>query len=215
MRTGASAQYGPSLPSQRATKAPAGLYVTPSLTLREGYDDNIRDAIQGSTQKEGDFIFRTEPGIVAGYRSAPFSLLANYLIAADVYAQNSDLDTFPSSQAASLTADYLPDPRPGLSMNGGYQESEYASQLNSAAVSEQTGNPATGIANGRSRTSLYYAGASATYALTPLSSALVDYLYDHNHQVGSPTNDSHDVDARFSHRFSETDVGDLGYIYRH
>ena len=215
IRTEASAQYGPSLPSTRASTAPAGLYATPSLSLRGGYDDNIQDAVQGSSQKEGDFVFRTEPGIFAGYRSAPFSLLANYSIAADVYADHSDLDAFPSRQQASLTADYLPDPRLDLTANGGYQESQYASQLNSAAVSEQTGVPATGISNGRARTSLYYAGASATYALTPLNSALVDYLFDHNHQVGSPTNDSHNVNGRFSHRFSETDVGDLGYIYRH
>jgi hypothetical protein len=194
---------------------PAGLYATPSLTLREGYDDNIQDAVQGSTQKEGDFVFRTEPAIVAGYRSAPFSLLANYLIAADVYAQHSSLDSFPSRQDADVTIDYLPDPRLDLSANGGYQESQYASQLNSAAASETSGLPATGISNGRARTTLYYAGAAAKYALTPLDNALADYVYDHNHQVGSPSNDSHSVDGRYSHRFTETDVGDLGFIYRH
>jgi len=211
--TRASAQYGPSLPS--GATVPAGLYATPSLTLRGGYDDNILDAVQGSPQKEGDFVFRSEPAIVIGYRSAPFSLLANYLVAADVYAQRSDLDTFPSRQEARLTADYVPDPRLDLTANGGYQESPYASQLNSAAVSEVTGLPATGISNGRARTTLYYAGASATYALTPLNSVLADYLFDHSHQVGSPSNESHNTDARFSHRFSETDVGDLGFIYRH
>ena len=216
MRTGASAQYGPSLPSgSAAATGPAGLYATPSLTLREGYDDNILDAVQGSADKEGDFIFRTEPAIVAGYRSAPFSLLANYLIAADVYADHSDLDAFPSRQVATLMADYVPDPRLDLTANGGYQESEYAGQLNSAAGSEQTGLPATGISNGRARTSIYYAGASAKYALSPLNSALADYLFDHSHQTGALTSESHSANARFSHRFSETDVGDLGYIYRH
>ncbi len=43
----------------------------------------------------------------------------------------------------------------------------------------------------------------------------MDYLFDNSHQVGAPTNDSHSANARFSHRFSETDVGDVGYIYRH
>lgn len=216
MQTGASAQYGPSLPSgQASSSSPAGLYATPSLTLREGYDDNILAAVQGSPDKEGDFIFRTEPAIVAGYRSAPFSLLASYLIAADVYAEHSDLDVFPSRQDAHASVDYLPDPRLDLTANGGYLESEYASQANSAAASETTGLPATGISNGRARTTIYSAGASATYALSPLNSALADYYFDHSHQVGSQTNDSHSVDGRFSHRFSETDVGDLGYIYRH
>jgi hypothetical protein len=194
---------------------PAGLYVTPSLTLSEYYDDNITAATQGSPAKEGDFVFRGEPGIVAGYRSAPFSLLGSYSIAADVYAEHPDFTVVPSRQIASLVAEYLPNPRLSLTANGGYQESEYANTLNSAEVSQQTGLPATGLSNGRARSELYYGGTSAKYALTPLTDASADYLYAHNHQVGFATNESHDVDARLSHRFTEVDVGDVGGIYRH
>jgi hypothetical protein len=216
MRAEALAQYGPSAPAAgRAATPPAGLYVTPSLTLREGYDDNITDEVQGDPAKEGDFIFRTQPQIVAGYQSAPFSLLASYLIAADVYAEHPSFNTFPARQEASLRADYLPDPKLGLSANGGYQQSQYSGQLNSAAASEQTGLPATGVSNGRARTTIYYAGASAKYTLTPLNSVLADYLFDHTHQVGTPSSEAHNVDTRFSHRFTETDEGDVGFIYRH
>jgi hypothetical protein len=196
--------------------AQAGLYVTPSLTLSEGYDDNIQSVPQGSPDKESDFIFRTEPGIIAGYKSAPFSLLAGYRVAADVYAEHSDFDAFPSTQEATLTTDYLPTPRLSLSARGGYQQTEYgAGQLNTAAVGDQTGLAPTGIENGRSRTVLYYAGASTTYELTPLNNMGAGYSFVHSDQVGASTDDSHSADGMFTHRFSETDSGDLGYIYRH
>jgi hypothetical protein len=194
---------------------PAGLYVTPSLTVREGYDDNIQSVPQGTPGKESDFIFRTEPGIIAGYQSAPFSLLAGYRVAADFYAEHSDFDVFPSRQEATLTMDYLPTQRLNLNVRGGYQQSQYAGELNSFAVGDQTGLAPTGIENGRSRTDLYYAGASAAYELTPLNSVSGGYSFVHSDQVGASTDDTHSADSMFSHRFSETDFGDLGFIYRH
>jgi hypothetical protein len=195
--------------------AQAGLYVTPSLTLSEAYDDNIRSVPQGDPDKESDFIFRTEPGILAGYKSAPFTLLAGYRVAADVYAEHSNFDAFPSRQDATLTTDYLPTPRLSLSARGGFQQSEYAGQLNSEVVGDQTGLPPTGIENGRARTELYYAGGSTTYELTQLNEVLAGYDFVHSDQVGSSTNDTHSVDGMFRRRFTETDSGDLGYIYRH
>jgi hypothetical protein len=215
VRGEALAQYVSGRSGGAGGPVPAGLYVTPSLTLSEYYDDNINAATQGSPAKEGDFVFRSQPGIVAGYRSAPFSLLGSYSIGADVYAEHPDFDVFPARQEASLTADYRPNPRLSLAANGGYQESQYANQLNSAEVSQQTGIPATGLSSGRARSELYYGGTSATYALTPLTDASADYLYSHNHQVGNATNESHDVDARLGHQFTEVDVGDVGGIYRH
>jgi hypothetical protein len=216
MRAEALAQYVSSGRSGGAGgAAPAGLYVTPSLTLSEYYDDNITAAVQGDPTKESDFVFRSQPGIIAGYRSAPFSLLGSYSISADVYAEHPDFNVFPATQQASLLANYLPTQRLSLMASGGYQESQYANQLNSAQVSQQTGLPATGLSNGRARSELYYAGATSSYALTPLTDASADYRFDHNHQVGNATNESHDADARLSHRFTEVDVGDVGGIYRH
>lgn len=199
----------------RRVAAPAGFYVTPSLTLREGYDDNIQSVPQGSPDKESDYIFRTEPGIIAGYQSAPFSLLAGYRVAADVYAEHPDFDVFPSRQEATLTMDYFPTQRLNLNVRGGFQQSQYAGQLNSAAVGDQTGLTPTGIENGRSRTELYYAGASTSYELSPLNRFLTDYSFVHSDQVGASTDDTHSVSPTFSHQFSETDFGDLAYIYRH
>src|SRR5262249_53694984 len=156
-------------------RAPAGFYVTPSLRIREEYDDNVFYTPQGGTttlqpspipgeppivvqnqKKTGDFVFISEPGILAGYRSAPFRLLAGYQIGADVYAQQSDLDAFPASQVASLVADYLPDPRLDLNVGGGYNQAQNPAQLNSATVATPAGLTPTGIQNGRSRSEIYY-----------------------------------------------------------
>ncbi len=213
--------------------APAGFYLTPSLRITEDYDDNIFSTPQQTTTtlpsttpgappivletpgKTSDFIFRATPGILAGYKSEPFSLLAGYEIGASVYADDSDLDSFPATQTASLTADYLPQPRLGLHVAGGYRESEDPAQLNSAAVSTVTGLAPTGIQNGRSRSELYYAGSSAEYELSLLNKVLASYAFNHNHQVGSVSQEVHTVNAGFIHRFTERDAGDLGYIFRH
>lgn len=199
----------------------AGWYVTPSVSLSEAYDDNIFFApsnqpagTQTSQSKQGDFIFRGTPGLNAGYKSGPFTLLGGYAVSGEVYAHNSDLNTIPAEQNATLETRYRPDPLLLLSFLGGYLQSEEAQQLNSPAVEAQTGVPATALQGQRARSSLYYLGPTATYQIDQLTSVSDGYDFSHTQQVGATSSDTHTVSASFDRRITERDMGDLAYTFQ-
>ena len=74
----------------------AGIYVTPSVSISEVYDDNIFNTssnddaesplppvpgLQATRRdREDDFITRGGAGLNGGYRSQPFTLLVGYLV---------------------------------------------------------------------------------------------------------------------------------------
>jgi hypothetical protein len=233
LSTVASAQQTGSAVSNKPV-GPAGFYLTPSVRVSERYDDNIFGIQQNppptlepsatpgeppvlvpGRKKQGDFIFNATPGLIGGYDSAPFSLLAGYSLGADVYAENSSQDSFPSNQTAALTARYHPNLLLEINAAGGYNQSQNPGELNSATVTNINGLTPTGIQNGRSRSVTYFAGSSASYKLSDLNDLRGSYNFNHLDQTGAPTQDQHTVDGTFSHRFTPLDVGDLGYVYRH
>ncbi len=233
LSTEASAQQGRSGGSSQRV-GPAGFYLTPSVSISERYDDNPFSVDQNppptlvpsttpgappvlvpGRKKQGDFIFRAGPGIVAGYDSMPFSLLAGYTIDADVYAEQSSQNAFPAAQTASLESRYRPNPLLEMSVLGGYDQTQNPGDLNSTTVTNVSGLTPTGIQNGRSRSVMYFVSPSASYKLSQLNDLAASYDFSHLNQVGAPSQDQHTADGRFSHRFTELDVGDLGYIYRH
>ena len=198
--------------------AQAGWYVTPSVSLSEVYDDNLfstpSNPPAGTQSKQGDFIFRGTPGVIAGYESKPFTLLGNYAIRGEVYAEDSDLDTIPAMQLATLETRYLPNPLLTLSFLGGYLESEQASQLNSPTVETVTGTPATALQGQRARSSLYNLNPGVSYQIDQLTTVRDGYSFLHTQQVGATSGDTHSVIASLDRKITEQDTGDLAYTFR-
>jgi hypothetical protein len=199
----------------------AAWYITPSVSLSEVYDDNLfatpsnqPTGTQTSQSKQGDFIFRGTPSVIAGYKSEPFTLLGGYAVTGEVYAHNSDLNTIPAEQNATLETRYRPDPLLLLSFLGGYLQSEQAQQLNSPAVEAQTGVPATALEGQRARSSLYHLGPEARYQIDQLTSVSDGYDFSHTQQVGASSSDTHAVSAAFDRRVTERDTGDLAYTFQ-
>src|SRR5262249_23942980 len=72
---------------------------------------------------ESDFITNFTLGLGAGYQSVPFTLVANFVVNPQVYAKNSELNTW-QNQTAGLTLNYLPDQRWTLGLGATYQRFE-------------------------------------------------------------------------------------------
>jgi TonB dependent receptor len=220
--------------------AQAGWYVTPSLSLSESYDDNIFSAqehisktavspavptepnpqatpiaVNAPRSKDDDFIFTATPGLEAGYQSEPFTLLAGYKFGAEVYAKRSELNSAPARQQLSLQGSYLPDPLLTLSLGGGYFESKYARELNTTAVSVQTGLPVTGLERGRARAETYFARPTASYSIDPVTTLTGGYGFAHSHEVGTPSSDTHEALLTLARKLGEIDTVELNYSYRH
>ena len=104
----------------------AGWYLTPSFRLTEEFDDNI---FATSSGKESDFISVFSPGIEAGYRSEPFTLLVNSGFDADVFAEHPELSDATSAWHAGLNLRYLPIRPLALGLHVAYIETNRPSNL--------------------------------------------------------------------------------------
>jgi hypothetical protein len=217
--------------------AQAGFYLTPSLGLAEAYDDNIFStpedqngapvvsetptpeqtpiAVGTRRSKTSDYIFQATPGLLGGYQSKPFTLLAGYKFGSEVYAEQSELSSAMARQDARVTSTYLPDPLLTLGVSGGYLESNNARQLNAPVISAETGLPATAQERPRARAEIYYASPSVAYQYDPLSRADASYTFSHSREVGATTSDTHNANTLLEREITQRDAADLGFIYNH
>src|SRR5262245_8552470 len=96
-------------PSGRAPTIPGivspGYYLVPSFRLTEEFDSNI---FATSSDRQWDFISRFSPGLTAGYRSDPFTLMLNGGFDAAVYARHPDLNDATQGWHLGLDSIYRP-----------------------------------------------------------------------------------------------------------
>jgi len=226
--------------------AQARLSLTPSVSVSEAYDDNIfseRDNEPSTTQAPAapgepqpaptpvvnrrhgpvdDFITRGTVGLKGGYESKPLSVVGGYSISGDAYADNSDLNTLPSEQAAIFNSTYATEQRLQLSFAGRYASTQEPRELNSPLPSAEspTGPSAptlapTSLESRRAHAEYYDLGPAATYRLTPLTSANAGFTYAHSRQVGSTTSETYLADGGLARQMTPLDVVDLRYSFIH
>lgn len=192
-------------------RAQAGAYATPSLTTAEVYDDNVFSAPSNpppasaggvsAFNREDDFITRFSPGLRAGYKSEPFTLLADYGIDADVYSRHSKLTSFPARQQAALSLRYLPAQRLTLELRGVYRDTDTARDLNLFQLLDPHGGTAlftaTNLDTGRVSAREYSASPAVEYRLSRVLDAAASYAFQRTEQTGS-TNESQVANASLS-----------------
>lgn len=179
----------------------AGFYVTPSLGVGQVYDDNL---FSTSSDRKRDFISRFSPGMEAGYRSAPLTLLGRYSFDAEVYAEHPELNDPQVRQEAGLEFRYLPTRVLTLGLNGSYLRTLTPSEL----------NVTTGIVAGRVRAQRISTTPSGTVRFDPLTTGTVDYTFVHDDVSGGSTTDTHTANVGVDRRITAQDTGSLGYNFR-
>ncbi len=187
-------------------EAQAGWYVTPSFTLTEEYDDNVFGV---PTNKRSDFITRFTPGLTAGYRSEPLTLLGSYSLGAEVFANNTDLNGVNRHQAG-LESRYLPTPLTTLALNATYREIESTTQF--IATEPETRVPILEL--GRRRSSLIEAAPSVAHQFTPLTSGDASYAYARSDVSGGFVDTTHQGRLRLIRQLTPLDQGTVTYRIR-
>lgn len=179
---------------------PAGFYVTPFFSVAELYDDNI---FSSSSLRESDFISRFTPGIEAGYRSVPLTLLGRYSFDAEIFADHPELNDAQARQDASIEFRYLPTPLLTLSFDGGFVETQRTEEI----------NVGTGIQGGRARTQSFSLSPSVTYQFDPRTTGAGGYTFTNTEVSGGVTTDTHTVNLGLNRQITPRDTGSLGYSY--
>lgn len=77
----------PQVPEREEEAAPLGRIIRPSITIGEGYNDNIYLTTSG---KEDDFITRVSPELEIFYAARSMSLLLNYTFSYEYYARHNE-----------------------------------------------------------------------------------------------------------------------------
>ena len=185
--------------------AQAGFYVTPSFSFSEVYDDNLLSTpshAQGERQE--DFISRFSPGIQAGYRSTPLTLLGSYSFDAEVFAEHTEHTAAQARQRASLDWTYLPSRLLTLSLTGSYLRTQTPRDI----------NVTTGVDLGRALAQTYTAQPSIVYRLDPLTTGTTSYAFSQIEVSGGVTSRTHSINLGLDRQVTPGDSVNLGYIFR-
>ena len=184
-----------------AALAQAGYYVTPSFSFTETYNDNI---LLTTSNRKADFISRFTPGILAGYESAPLTLLGGYNFDGEIFAHNTDLNVAMARQNASLDFKYLPTQLLTLALKGDYTETLAPREL----------NVLSGIAGGRARANHFLLDPSMAYRLYPLTTGTVGYTFTKDRLSGGITTDTHLGKIGLDRKLTPRDTANIEFTYR-
>jgi len=192
--------------------AQAGWYLTPSFQVSESFDDNI---FGSPTNRQSDFVSRFSPGLEAGYRSEPFTLLAGGGFDAEVFARNPELNDATSGWHGGLNLQYLPTRPLTLGLNVGYTETRSLPTLTQSLTNLTLANPlnpANTVQQGRQKSTVFSASPTLAYQFTPLTSGNSSYSYTHSTFEGGATNTVHGAQLSVSHQVTRLDTGTLSYL---
>lgn len=183
-----------------AAFAQAGVYVTPSFSISEVYNDNI---LLTHHDRKQDFITRLSPGLLAGYESAPLMLLGGYSFDGELFADHTSLNTAMARQTATLETRYLPMRLLTLGVKGEYTETQTPRELNIL----------TGIAGGRVRAQRFLLDPSVAYRFNPLTTGSVGYTFTKDEVRGGVTTDTHAGRVGLDRRITPRDSASLDYRF--
>lgn len=200
-------------PSGRAPAIPGivspGYYLVPSFRLTEEFDSNI---FATSSDRQWDFISRFSPGLTAGYRSDPFTLVLNGGFDAAVYARHPDLNDATQGWHLGLDSLYRPIRPLAFGLTASYIKTETPSTLPIAiGFSPTILAPAQVLEFGLVRTTFLTVAPSVAYQFTPTTWGTAAYTYIHDTIESGVDTTANNIELRLYRSFGSRDTGVLGY----
>ncbi|HMH53109.1 MAG TPA: hypothetical protein VK548_22915 [Candidatus Acidoferrum sp.] len=184
----------------------APLNVTPTLSIREEYDDNI---FRNNQNRRADFISALTPGVRVLVQQPGYRVFAGYDISAEVYARNPDLSNVGDRQNFYLDASYEWSSRLTLTLGD-----TFVRTYDTSRTSVQ------GIATGRAQVTSNTIAPGLTYVLTPRDTLRVMGSYtvtrvDEAAQSEARSNsESYGIDSILTHTLTPRLNGTIGYQVR-
>jgi hypothetical protein len=186
-----------------------GYYLIPSFRLTEEFDSNI---FATSDNRQWDFITRFSPGLSAGYRSEPFTLLINGGFDAAIYARNPDLNDATQGWHVGLDSVYRPIRPLAFGLTVSYLKTETPSTLPIAiGLAPTVLAPATVLEFGLVKATFLTVAPSVAYQFTPNTWGTAAYTYIHDTIEGGVPTTANNVELRLYHQVTRLDTAVLGY----
>lgn len=177
------------------------LFVTPSFTFAEVYDDNI---FRTSSGEKEDFISRFSPAVETGYRTPRLTLLGRYTFDAEVFNEHPELNDAQARQRGEVDLEYRATRSLTLAANGTYTETQTPGELNLVS----------GLEAGRVRAERITAGPSLNYRFDPLTIGTAAYEFTRDEISGGIETDSHTGRLGLEREITRRDTALLGYAVR-
>jgi hypothetical protein len=195
---------GPFGPAFSPPVSNAPINVTPTLTFREEFNDNV---FLDNRRRRADFISALTPGARFLLQQPGYRVFAGYDVTAELYARNSELSNIGDRQNFLLDASYEWSPRLTLTLGDSFVRTYNTAQTN-----------VQGISTGRAQTTTNTFAPGFTYELTTRDSLRVVGSYgvtrvDQAAQTatGSGSSTTYGLDATLSHVLTPRLNAILGY----
>jgi hypothetical protein len=144
---------GPFGPAFNPRPSPSPFNVTPTLSIREEYNDNI---FLNNGNRRDDFITAITPGVRAFFQQPGYHVFIGYDLYAEMYAKHDDLSNVGDRQNFLLDASYEWSSRLTLTLSDAFVRTYNTSQTS-----------AQGIATGRAQVTTNTLAPGLAYILTP------------------------------------------------
>ena len=174
---------------------------TPSLTVSEAYDDNIRLAPKN---RQSDFISAVRPGLQLEVKNHPWYLTLGGSLTGEFFADHSQLNNY-DNQGGSASLAFRPEHPFSLSLTDAYTRS-----TNPALVA-----PQAGIATGRFTSTSNAITLAASYQFSASTGVRVQYSFSilQSDSPGARDSDTHEATAALQHQFTPRTSGDISYTF--
>ena len=177
------------------------ILATPSLTLSEEHDDNIRLTAKNP---QGDFITALRPALRLELKDHPWYVTLAGSLRGEFFAKQTELNNY-DNQGGSASIEFRPERPFSLRLTD-----TYARSTNPATVA-----PEAGIATGRFTSTSNAITPAVSYQFTPRTSARLQYSFRILRADSSAARDSdtHETTAALLHQFTPRTSGDLSYTF--
>lgn len=179
--------------------------VTPSLTLQEEHDDNVR---RSSTDRESDFVTTLTPGLRLEVQNYPWNLTLVGSLRGEFFATQSELNNFGDNSSATASVEYRPRPTLTLSLTD-----TFARSLNPADIDPVTGVTTTGRSVSTSNTF----GPALRYQTAPRTSLGLRYSLRtlRSDTEAAQNSDTHVAEFSVERQVPPRDTATFRYTYTH
>ena len=176
--------------------------LTPSLTISEGYDDNI---LFSSTDRQSDFVTSVIPALRLTIKDSPWDVTLDASARGMYYANRTELNSSTGYQNGSLAVTFRPTPRLTATLTDTFNRS-----LNPADVDTETG-----ITTGRFTTYSNTVAPAVSYQITPLTTVGLQYAFGifRSDSPTTPDQDTHAAGLSVEHQFTPRTSGTLRYAF--
>ena len=174
---------------------------TPSVTVSETYDDNVRLTAKNP---QSDFISAIRPGLRLEVKDHPWYVTVAGSLRGEFFAKQTELNNY-DNQDGSASIEFRPEQPFSLSLTDTFTRS-----TNPATVA-----PEAGIATGRFTSTSNAITPAATYQFSPRTSVRFQYSFRilRSDSPAAKDSDTHEATAALQYQFTPRTSGDISYTF--